>query len=239
MRYLLKIKYDGSKFNGFQRLNNLPSVQKELEDALAKIYGEKILVKGAGRTDKGVHAYSQMVHFDTNKKLPKLNLKEAINSLVNPYLYVSEAKEVNEDFHARFNVKKKRYEYKINMGEYDPLKKDYYLQVNSNLDIDLMKKASKIFLGVHDFENFVSGQRKNYEAIIYKMDFKVTADTLIIGFEGKSFYRYMVRSLVGALLDIGKGKIAIEAVKNSLDKKSNQRFSVALPEGLYLVKIEY
>lgn len=239
MRYLLKLQYDGSKFYGFQRLNDLPSIQKEIEDALAIIFKENIVIKGAGRTDKGVHAYCQMAHFDTNKELPKLNLKKAINSLVSDYLYVKEIKRVDDNFHARFSVKKKRYEYKINLGEYDPLKKDYYYQVSNKLDIKLMQKASKIFLGVHDFENFVSGQRESYEAIIYKIDFKVTSDTLTIGFEGKSFYRYMVRSLVGALLDIGTHKVRIEDVKKSLDKKETKRFTVALANGLYLMDIEY
>lgn len=239
MRYLLKIKYDGSKFYGFQRLNTKQTIQKEIEEALFKIYHEEITIKGAGRTDRGVHALYQCAHFDTDKKLPKLNLKKALNSLVSNYIYIFDVKEVNINFHARFSVKKKRYEYKINLGEYDPLKSDYYLQLNYDLNVKAMKKASKIFLGVHDFENFVSGSRKSYEAIITKIDFKKHQDTLIIGFEGKSFYRYMVRSIVGALLDIGRNKVTIKMVKNAIDKNTKQKFSVALAQGLYLVNIKY
>ena len=239
MRYLLKIKYDGSKFYGFQRLNDKPTIQKEIEDALGKIYGENILIKGAGRTDKNVHAYSQYVHFDIDKKLPKLDLKRAINSLISNYIYIEEVKEVDENIHARFSVKKKRYEYKIYMGEYEPLKKDYYLQIGYKLDIKAMQKASKIFLGIHDFENFISGKRDNYIAKIDKIDFKLKEDELTIGFEGKSFYRYMVRGLVGALIDVGKGKVTILELKDSLDKKTNKKFTVALPNGLYLMDIEY
>ena len=239
MRYLLKIKYDGSKFYGFQRLNSKSSVQKEIEDALFKIYGEKIEIKGAGRTDRGVHALAQMAHFDTDKKLPKLNLKEALNSFISDYIYIADVKEVDSNLHARFSVKKKRYEYKIYMGEYSPLKKDYYWQFDRDLDISKMKKATKIFIGGHDFENFVSGQRENYDAIITKIDFKKYKDTLIIGFEGKSFYRYMVRNLVGALIDVGQGKVSLEDVQAALDKKTSKKFRVAPPNGLYLIEIEY
>ena len=239
MRYLLKIKYDGSKFSGFQRLKDLPTVQKEIEDALFKIYHEDIKIKGAGRTDRGVHAYCQMAHFDTDKKLPKLNLKEAINSLVSNYLYIAEVKEISDEIHARFSVKKKVYQYKINLGEYDPLMEDYYWQLDYKIDLKKMKEASKIFLGVHNFENFVSGQRDNYEAIIYAISFQKDKDILTLTFEGKSFYRYMVRSLVGALVDVGKGKATIQEIKDALAKKTNQKFSVAKANGLYLMNIEY
>ncbi len=239
MRYLLKIKYDGSKFYGFQRLNDLPTIQKEIEEALFKIYQENIVIKGAGRTDKGVHAYGQRAHFEVNKHLPKLDLKRAINSLISEYIYVSEVREVDCNFHARFDVKQKRYEYKINVGEYNPLEKDYCLQLNYPLDIAKIEEASKIFLGVHDFENFISGTRDNYVAKIDKVDINYQDNILTIGFEGKSFYRYMVRGLVGALIDVGKGKVSIEELEDSLAKKSNQRFSVALPNGLYLIDIKY
>ena len=239
MRYLLKIKYDGSKFSGFQRLKNLPTVQKEIEDALFKIDQEDIKIKGAGRTDRGVHAYCQMAHFDTDKKLPKLNLKEAINSLVSNYLYIAEVTEISDEIHARFSVERKVYQYKINLGEYDPLKEDYYWQLNYKLDLKAMREASKLFLGIHDFENFVSGPRDSYEAIIYDITLNKDKDILTLTFEGKSFYRYMVRNLVGALVDVGKGKVTMQEIKDSLAKKTNQKFSVAKASGLYLMDIEY
>ena len=239
MRYLIKIGYDGSKYNGFQRLNDLPSVQKEIEVALKKIFKEEVFIKGAGRTDQGVHAYAQMAHFDTNININPESLKSALNRLLNNYIHIYECKLVDEEFHARFSVKKKTYEYRINLGEFDPLLEDYMFQVKYDLDIALMKKASKIYLGIHDFENFVSGHRENYNAIIYNINFKKVKNILSIEFVGQSFYRYMVRSLVGALLDVGRGKISIDDLKKSLDKKTNKRFYIAPPGGLYLTDIKY
>lgn len=239
MRYLIKIQYDGSKFNGFQRLKENKSVQREIEEALSKISKENITIKGAGRTDRGVHAYAQMAHFDMKLNIPPANLKRAINSLINKYIYIDECMIVNDEFHARFNVKEKTYVYKINLGEYNPLKEDYYLQGINNLDISKMKKVSKLFIGIHDFENFVSGSRDNYQAIIYSIKFKKKKDTLEIEFKGKSFYRYMVRNLVGAMIDVALDKVSLEDVKNSLDKKTDKKFSTALSNGLYLMDIQY
>ena len=239
MRYLIKIVYDGSKYSGFQRLTTNNSVQGEIEKALTKIAKKEIIIKGAGRTDAKVHAYSQMAHFDLDLNISPNQIKKAINSLVGKYIYIKDCQKVDDNFHARFSVKQKTYEYKINLGEYDPLKSDYYLQIQEQIDIKKMKKASKLFLGIHDFENFVSGEREDYKAIIYSIKLKQKKNILTIIFKGKSFYRYMVRSLVGALLDIGTGKKTIKQLREAIDKKSNQKFSVALAQGLYLVDIKY
>ena len=143
MRYLITISYDGSKYYGFQRLNNEKSVQSELEKALSKINKSEVLLKGAGRTDRGVHAYDQKAHFDLDINITPNGLKKAINSLVKPYVYITDCKEVSDEFHARFSVVQKTYVYKINLGEYNPLLNDYVNQEFKDLDIDLMKKASK------------------------------------------------------------------------------------------------
>ena len=157
MRYLISISYDGSKFQGFQRLKKNASVQKVIEDALTKINKDKVVIKGAGRTDRGVHALDQKAHFDLNINITPEGLKKALNSLVKPYIYINDCKIVDENFHARFCVKEKVYVYKINLGEYNPILKDYVNQNVNNIDIKAMKKASKVFLGVHNFKNFVSG----------------------------------------------------------------------------------
>lgn len=239
MRYLIKVKYDGSKFCGFQRLNDEPSIQKEIEDVLSKIFKEQVEIKGAGRTDRGVHALGQMAHFDVDKLIPPQNLKRAINRLLNKYIYVDDCQIVDENIHARFSVKEKTYVYKICTGDYNPLNKDYYWNCNYQLDIDLMKECANLFIGGHDFENFVSGERDSYNAIVSDIDIIVDKDIIQLTFKGKSFYRYMVRSLVGAIVDVGRGKNTLEEVTKSLNKKSNQRFNVAPANGLYLVDIKY
>ncbi len=189
MYYLIRIAYDGSKFYGFQRLNKELSVQKVLEDALTKINKKEVVVKGAGRTDRGVHALDQGVSFKLDVNIDKEGLKEALNSLVGPYIYVNEVKEVDENFHARFSTISKRYVYKINLGNYNVHSVDYAYQCPYRLDVDLIKKVGDLYLGVHNFKNFVSGTRDNYEAIIYDINYKVEKDILSITFYGKSFYK--------------------------------------------------
>ncbi len=239
MNYMMEISYDGSKYYGFQRLNENSSVQKVLEDALTKINKKKVEVKGAGRTDRGVHANGQCVTFKLDVDISEYGLKSAVNSIVKPYIYVKKVLMVGEDFHARFSVKKKRYIYKINMGEYNAIMADYFYNPEYPLDIDKMIEVSKLFLGVHDFHNFVSGVRKDSTCIIYSIDFKREKNVLNIIFEGKSFYRYMVRNLVGAMIDVGRGKDDISLVKKRLESKEKINGYTAPACGLYLDKIEY
>ena len=164
----------------------------------------------------------------------------ALNSLVKPYIYITKVEIVSNDFHARFNTLKKEYIYKINMGEYNPKDYDYILQMNRKLNLKEMKKCAKIFIGEHNFKNFVSGSRDNYDCIIYDITFKVKKNILEIKFTGKSFYRYMVRNLVGAMLDIESNKVTLEEIKEALAKPEiSRQFSTALPQGLYLNIIEY
>ncbi len=239
MNYMMEISYDGSKYYGFQRLNENSSVQKVLEDALTKINKKKVEVKGAGRTDRGVHANGQCVTFRLDVDISEYGLKSAVNSIVKPYIYVKKVLMVGEDFHARFSVKKKRYIYKINMGEYNAIMADYFYNPEYPLDIDKMIEVSKLFLGVHDFHNFVSGVRKDSTCIIYSIDFKREKNVLNIIFEGKSFYRYMVRNLAGAMIDVGRGKDDISLVKKRLESKEKINGYTAPACGLYLDKIEY
>lgn len=239
MKYLITLSYDGSKFLGFQRLNKGLSVQKSIEDALSKINKKPVTIKGAGRTDRGVHANGQKASFDLDINISAERLKNAINSLLNEYIYIKDCKIVDDDFHARFDVKKKKYTYKINLGEYNPIIADYVFCCPYKLDINKMKKCSKLFLGVHDFRIFVSGERDDYTAIIYDIKFKKKKDILEITFSGKSFYRYMVRNLVGGMIEVGRGKVPFSKVKEMLKGEENMALFTAPACGLYLEDIEY
>lgn len=240
MRYLMKISYDGSNFNGFQRLNDLRTVQGELERVLSVLNKKDVLVKGASRTDKGVHAYGQMVHFDLDFNIPKQRLMYACNRLLPKDIRIMSCEVVDKNFHARFNVVKKKYVYKINLGDYDVLKCNYYYQSYKQLDIPLMKKCAKLFLGYHDFRNFVAGERDNYEMVVDNISFIHKKNILEIEFEGKSFYRYMVRNLVGAMLEVGYHQKTLEDVKLLLNDVSNRRqMLTAEAQGLYLMDIIY
>lgn len=237
MRYFLVVSYDGSKFYGFQRQNDKKSVQNEIEYNLTKLFGEKIEIKGAGRTDKGVHAQGQCLHFDSKREINTRSLKNSLNHLLEN-IKVKKCKVVGDEFHSRFSVKKKHYKYTItfNSDEYN----SDYMYFQKKLNIKKMKDASKLFLGVHNFQNFVSGTRDDYTCIIYKIKFTYFHKHLTIHFYGKSFYRYMVRNLVGALVDVGKGKADNNSIINLLNcEKTDKMLSTAPAKGLTLVKIYY
>lgn len=240
MRYLMKVSYDGSGFYGFQRLNDYRTVQKVLEEALRVINKGEVLVKGASRTDKGVHAYGQMIHFDIDYDIPVDRLMYAVNRILDNDIRVLDCKKVGNDFHARFNVKRKKYVYKINLGDFDCLKSRYFLQVYEKLDIDKMRECAKVFLGCHDFRNFVAGERDNYLMCVEDIKFNMNNDILEIEFLGKSFYRYMVRNMVGAMLEVGMHKKEICDVSKMLDDYMIKKQMMTAPAcGLYLMDIEY
>ena len=238
MRIKMVFSYDGSKFNGFQRQKNNPSIQGTIENALSSIYGLPITIKGAGRTDAGVHANNQVAHFNVDELRP--SLKEELNNLLRPSIYVKTIKKVDDDFHARKDAKKKEYVYKINLGPFQSSLNDYYYQPNYKLDVMLMKDASKIMLGTHDFHNFVAGYRDDYVSTIHSITITKTFQKLEITFIGVGFYRYMVRNLVGALLEVGKYKIDRNFIKKMLDNPNEElRLPTAPPQGLYLNRIWY
>lgn len=235
MKYMMVISYDGSKFHGFQRQNNVRNVQGYLEECISSILNENTIIKGSGRTDAGVHAYYQVVHFETNKSVRKL--KSKLNKLLKD-VKIKKIKRVNDDFHARHSVKSKVYLYKIDLS--NKRNSNYYLRINIKLNISKMKKAAKIFIGTHNFENFVAGFRENYTSTIKNIKFYKINNILYIKFSGYGFYRYMVRNLVGALLEVGKNKLTEEELFDILNNKDNKkRLPTSSPNGLYLYKINY
>lgn len=240
MKYLVSISYDGSKFNGFQRLKNEITVQGELERVLSKINNNIVLVKGSGRTDRGVHAFDQKCHFDIDLNLEPQNLIKIINNLIDKSIRINDCIKVDQNFHARFMVKQKTYLYIINIGEYDPINKDYLYNYNYKLDLKMMKKASKIIKGSHNYEKFVSGKRLNYNLNIEKIKITKKKNLIYIEFRAKSFYRYMIRNLVGSLIGVGKGKISLVELKKLVNNESiNVKYSTVPACGLYLKKIDY
>ena len=240
MRYLMTVSDDGSKYYGFQRLKSEKSVQAEIESALSKINKSLVNIKGAGRTDRGVHARSQKIHFDLNLNIPPDRLINAVNSLLDNFIRILDCKIVSNDFHARFSVKEKTYKYIINMGDVDPIKEDYVYNYGYKLEIKTMKKASKYLLGKHSYKVFVSGERDNYNSEIFKVKFDKDNNFLTITFIGKSFYRYMVRNMVGALILVGRGKISISEFKNMVDSDETKYTYMTVPSnGLYLENIKY
>lgn len=240
MRYLASIQYDGALFYGFQRLKTKRSVQLELEKVLTKINKSEVIVKGAGRTDRGVHAKNQMCHFDINVNITEKGLKSAMNSMLPSDIHVNYIKEVSDDFHARFFVKKKIYTYVINFGKYDAIKDKYLYNYCKSLDIKKIKKASKLLIGRFSFKAFVSGSRDNYDSQIYNIKLKKVENKLYISFVGTSFYRYMVRNLVGSLISVSEGKLTLKDFEEMIKTGEKKYTYLTVPSnGLYLEYIEY
>lgn len=243
MRYLIVFSYDGSKYNGYQKQLDVKTVQGELERVLTQINDNmNVSVVASGRTDRGVHALNQYAHFDMSIKITPNKLRNALNGLLPRDIYIKKVEEVTNDFHARFDVKSKEYIYKINIGEYNPLEKDYIYQYNKNLNIDMMNKAIKKFEGIHNFKSFTSAEdiRDNYEKEIYSTSITLKGNIITISFVGTGFMRYMVRNMVGLLIEIGEEKRNIENINYLFEVEDRKEAGkTAPPEGLYLKEVCY
>ena len=237
MKYLMTFGYDGSNFNGFQRQKDVKNVQGTIEKELSKILNSPIIIKGSGRTDAGVHAINQCAHFE----YPKVNthkLKKELNKSFNNEIIVKSIKKVDSDFHARFSVKYKEYYYVLNCSR-NKRNDKYFYTTYKNLDINKMKEAANLFIGCHDFRNFVSGKRDDYTTYIKSIKIVEKKDLIIMKFKGVGFYRYMVRHLAGSIYDVGRGKLELKELQKLIDKKVIKESSVLPAYGLYLVKIWY
>lgn len=246
MRYLITFAYDGSKYKGYQKQPRVKTIQGELERALKEINNDKqVDVSASGRTDAKVHAYNQKAHFDLDIKITCDKLKQALNSLIPGDIYVKSVVEVKDDFHARFNVKAKEYIYKINMGEYNPLEKDYVYQYNKRLDLVEMERALKYLEGEHDFKSFskIDDEKEDYvRTIIQTNIIREIKDVnhFTISFLGTGFLRYQVRNMVGLLIEIGEGKRKSEDILEILEAKDRRKAGITAPgEGLYLKDVFY
>ena len=243
MRFLIKFSYDGTNYSGFQKQRGLETIEGKLEEALTKVNNNiKTTITATGRTDKGVHALVQYGHADIDVNITEKKLKRALNSNLPDDIHVIDTKEVESDFHARYNVKEKTYKYIINTGEYNPLERNYVFQYNYKLDVDKMKEAINYFLGEHDFRSFVTDnkEKENCVRTITKVNIKEDKDKIIITFTGNGFLRYQVRNMVGLLIKIGENKLSPKDVDKIIESKDRTKASKTAPaEGLYLVDIKY
>ena len=245
MRYLITFKYDGTNYSGYQKQPDAVTIQGELESVLTRINSNKqVLVSASGRTDAHVHALGQRAHFDLDISILPNDLKRALNSLLPPDIYVTNVEEVTNDFHARFDVKTKEYMYIINVGEYNPIERNHVYQYNKNLNVDNIEKAISYLVGEHDFRSFtkVDEEKEDYIRTIKEItvNFNSKSNYLMINFIGTGFLRYMVRNMVGTLIEIGEGKREPECIIELLELKDRTKAGkTAPPEGLYLKNVIY
>ena len=242
MRYLLTFSYDGTLFFGYQKQNGKRSVQEEVESVLSKINNEKTVISASGRTDRGVHALNQKAHFDSSKTFDLDRLRHSMNKMLPPDIFIKKIENVSDTFHARFDVVKKEYVYKINVGEYNPLDRNYVYQYNWKLDVDKMRDAIKYFVGTHNFKSVTKTitEEKDYVRTIYDASIEFDNNIITITFSGSGFMRYMVRNMVGLLIAVGESKLEPSDISSILDKE-NRIFAkkTAPSEGLYLKNVYY
>ena len=243
MRYKIIFSYNGKHYDGYQKQPGRKTVQEEIEDALTFINNKKkVSIVSSGRTDKGVHALGQVAHFDMDIDITLYKLKCAINSNTSNDIHVISVEEVDDDFHARYMAKEKVYIYRLNMGEFDVLKKDYVYQYNRNLNVPKMQEAIKYFIGVHNFKNFVSDSvvKDSYEREIYDANIGVVYGIVEFYFRGNGFMQYQIRNMVGTLIKVGKGQLDPVVIKELLesDNKKNVVYCAAA-YGLCLKEVIY
>lgn len=243
MRYLMTFAYDGTAYLGYQKQPNGKTIQETIETNLSKINGNQFVsLHASGRTDAHVHAYGQTAHFDMQKRIDIGRLQHALNQMLPNDIFISKVEEVDDIFHARFDVKAKEYIYKINVGTYNPFERNYVYQYNRYLDISKIASALHYLEGTHNFKAFtkIDEDKESYERTIYQVSLHYESDLLIISFLGSGFLRYMVRNMIGTLLEIGEGKKEAQDIIKILESKDRTKAGVtAPPEGLYLNKVYY
>lgn len=246
VRYKAIIAYDGTNFNGFQKQPNGRTVQEEVETTLQRMAnGKEITVFGSGRTDAGVHAIGQVIHFDYPEERPLERMRFALDTQSPEDIAVRQVEIVSEEFHARYLVKEKTYQFRVDIGKpRSPFRRHYASYYPYPLDLGKIQRALPDLLGTHDFTSFcASGSsiedkvRTIYEA---KMEVNETKDELLFTFRGNGFLYKMIRILVGTLLKIGNGRLPEDSIPAIIAKKDrNAAGPTAHPEGLYLYEVKY
>lgn len=243
-RYKLTIEYDGGPYQGWQWQDHGPSVQGAIEQAAETLNGEPALVYGAGRTDSGVHALAQVAHIDLVKPLRADKVRDALNYHLGDHpISILEADEVDEEFHARFSAAERTYLYRIvDRRPKLALDKGRVWRVPYRIDADAMHAAAQILVGKHDFSTFRDTQCQAQSPVktLDEMTVLRAGPEVHIHVRARSFLHKQVRSFVGTLVEVGRGKWTVHQVGKALAAKDRTACGpVAPPEGLYLTNVAY
>ncbi|MDQ2633126.1 MAG: tRNA pseudouridine(38-40) synthase TruA [Pseudomonadota bacterium] len=245
-RYRLDIEYDGTPYCGWQRQAGQHSVQAALEQAVLGFCGETVSLRGAGRTDTGVHAWGQVAHIDLAKEWPDDTVRDAVNAhlrLAGEAVSVTDATKVSDEFDARFSATARHYLYRIlNRRAQPALDKDRVWWVPPRLDAGSMHEAAQELVGRHDFTTFrsIHCQAKSPLRTLDRLDVTRSGDLIEVRASARSFLHNQVRSMVGTLKRVGEGAWTAADVKAALEAKDRAACgAVAPPEGLYLMKVDY
>jgi tRNA pseudouridine38-40 synthase len=248
--FKLTLAYDGTDFHGWQVQANKPTIQGELVSVLQRLTQERIHVHGAGRTDAGVHALGQVASFKTQSALSGEEFQRALNALLPPAIRIVASEEVGPDFDARWSACGKTYRYRLYRGRVvPPMLWRYVLHYPFPLDEEAMREAASRYVGTHDFAAFAAStdseegdRERSTEREIFFTELMRTADgeELVFTVRGRSFLRYMVRKMMGTLLDVGRGRLAPEDIDRLYETRDRSKAGPTVPpQGLVMVEVQH
>lgn len=235
------IEYDGADFYGWQVQPGMRTVQGVIEEKLKALLQRSVTLIAAGRTDSGVHALGQVANFHTDSPLDAKSIAKGLNSLLPNDVAVLEAVEVDGKFHARFDAKARRYRYRIARRR-RAIGRQYAWTVGYPLDLSKIRKASELLLGRHDFASFsvFNPELKGFGCTITELNWREGSDELILDIEADRFLHAMVRTIVGTMVDVGRGKLPVDGVQKILEAKDRKLAGPTAPaKGLCLVEVKY
>ena len=244
-RIKITLAYDGSDFHGWQVQPGLPTIQGAIEKIVGEIEGKPVHVAGSGRTDAGVHALEQVAAFNLDNPIPLPNLRKAINRLLPPAVRVLSAEETHADFHPRFDATSKTYQYRIHRGEIlSPFDWRYVNHFPYPLDEPAFMQAAGLFDGEHDFSAFAASDDSDHAGkskvrTIFSSRAWKAGDRLVYEVRGSGFLKHMVRNIVGALIEVGKGNLGETDLRALLSLEDRPQFATAPAKGLFLVRVDY
>lgn len=241
-RFKLILEYEGTRYSGWQKQFNARTVQGELIKACEQIFGEDFVdLQGSGRTDSGVHALFQVAHLDINTMLAPHIIMMKINDLLPYDINILEVEKTNKNFHARHSAKSRIYLYQISRRR-NAFEKNHIWWVKDKLDFEVMKEASKLFIGMNDYSSFSDDDPEVKSTKVAIDDVKLIEkdDLILIRITGSHFIWKMVRRIVGILVEVGRGKKSEKDILFYLNNNSNEpaKFT-APPSGLFLEKVIY
>ena len=244
IRYKCIISYDGSGFSGYQVQPKKRTVQSVIEAVLTKMHkGSSVKISASGRTDAGVHAKGQVIHFDSPLSLPVEKWELALNSMLPEDISVLSVKEADPAFHARFDANGKEYRYYLNQSpKRDPFQRNYAFHYPYPLNLEAMREASAYLLGTHDFSSFCSARTEVEDKVRTIKTIEILQDEEKVSFHfiGNGFLYNMVRILVGTLIEVGSGKRKSEEIMEILEKRDRRYAGKTAPgQGLYLWQVFY
>ncbi|MDO5718181.1 MAG: tRNA pseudouridine(38-40) synthase TruA [Tissierellia bacterium] len=237
------IQYDGSAYSGWQIQDNAVTIQQKIVEAIKAVTGEDVNLIGSGRTDKGVHAYGQVANFRTSTNIRPDKIHYWLKMHLPNDIKIVDSREVEYDFHARFDAKSKRYIYKIYNGEdLHPIYRNIYEEINYSIDIDKMISAAPLLIGEHDFSGFSAVLEENTNPIrtVDEISINKRGKLIEIEIEAMSFLRNQVRIIAGTLVEIGRGKMPAENIIEIFNTGDRNLAGPTLGgRGLYLMEVRY